>query len=200
MAGFFKFRKRGNDLRVSGSSQMKLIESRCPKCEAPLTFNGNLSTVTCNYCGTTFIVDDIASTTDRVLRAQSEAMARDMQTQLEYEKEHIKYDPAERDKERMWKNSKMALKALIAMMLICGIGIYGMVSWLDGKMTEIDDRNNAYVEQVHEYIKQGDYNSALLVANRIDGDRDLSPDQDARWDAQRRELIRIIKEKQEAEQ
>jgi len=210
MANVSRFLKRNNELWGSGSGKINLIESRYPNCQAPLTFDGSLTTVTCNYCGTTFIVDDLASTTDRILRAQSdakgrdlraqsEARARDMQTQLEYEREHLKYDPTERNKERAWANSRMALKALIVMVIIGAIGIYSLTSWINGRMAEIDERNNTYVEQAHEYIKQGDYDSALLVANRIDGDRSLSSDQDDRWDTQRKELIKIIKERQKAE-
>lgn len=191
-------RANSEEAFFASSAQMNLIETVCPNCQAPLTYNGNLTSIACNYCGTSFAIDDLAATADRIMRAQSDAKHRDMRTQLEYEKEHIRYDPVERERERQGKRLKNLSIALAVCCVFLFIIIFGMNMSIDAKKAEIDKRNEAYVEQAHDYIEQGDFDNALLVANRIDGDRSLSWDQDDRWDAQREELVKFIKEKQKS--
>lgn len=196
VGGFRLFNKANGATRISDASHINLIESKCPNCHAPLFYNDSLTTVACNYCGASFIVDDLATTTDRILRARSDAKERDLKTQIEYEREHIKYDPAEREAERQSQQRKMILKGCVIAFAVLFVVILGMNISINAKMEAIDKKNEAYVEQAQEYINQGDYDNALLTANRIDGDRSLSRNQDDKWDAQRESLIRFIKEKQ----
>lgn len=70
----------------------RIKAAKCPNCNASIPYGDNIEKVSCNFCGTDFVIADEAAKMNRILRAKSDAKKRDAQTQIEYEEYKTKLE------------------------------------------------------------------------------------------------------------
>ena len=68
------------------SEGISIIKMDCPMCGAPIAFGDNIDSVKCSHCGGEFLINDKATSINRIKRAESEAKRRDIETDLDAER------------------------------------------------------------------------------------------------------------------
>lgn len=105
---------------------MKIINMKCPNCDASIEVNSELGNIKCNYCGSNiYIQDENETKTERVIKAlgnEAQKM-RDYYSSSEYQKK------LEINRENTNKNIKMIIGiiALYILFIICMIILVKLV-------------------------------------------------------------------------
>ena len=89
---------------------MEIHNMKCPNCCAVLSFEGSVSTLVCDYCGSTILLDDEAAVLDRKLQAQSMAKERDAETEVAKEEEMLKLRTKEKIVDAVTEDPVQTLK------------------------------------------------------------------------------------------
>jgi hypothetical protein len=80
--------------------------------------------------------------------------------------------------------------------LVLTIGVLFSVGlYSDSKNDKLDAKLNSTVVEIQQDIIEGDYDSALIKANGLRFDPEVSEEKAKQWDEQREDLIKLIKEK-----
>ena len=51
----------------------KILEYKCPNCDAPMVFGSETQKMTCEYCGSSFDVADVQAYNDSILEGSEDA-------------------------------------------------------------------------------------------------------------------------------
>ena len=171
---------------------MRLIKMRCQNCDGMLDVDLDNLQVYCPYCGQKLMMD---------FEQLAQVLAEKEKTKRAFDKEeHITkraqmaYDHEERKDDKAWN------KKIIEMLIIFGLMI--AVVFLPNFMFRSSEKKHeetvAYLMQleieIDEAIKQGDYDSAFLLTNKLYCDN-YSSDDSATWDAKRETYLKLIEEK-----
>lgn len=116
---------------VSLNESLRIKATKCPNCNASIPYGDNIEKVSCNFCGTDFMIADEATEMNRILRAKSEAKKRDTQTQIEYEEHKTKLE-LEKDKVRFLTTN--GLKLILIVLCI----IYILYKIVMGELVGLD--------------------------------------------------------------
>lgn len=172
---------------------MELKTLKCPNCGATLDIEAGLDTFFCKYCGNRIIIEK----SDAAYQAQTaeKRFEHERATQERmYQNEQAEWERQETAKSHEHKRSltKTTLRyaryliPLILLLLLC-------VPALINNSKKISEMNNTCVE-IEEAIKEGDYDYALLLTNRLHLEGfGSSEDERRNWDARREEYIRQIR-------
>jgi len=165
---------------------MELKPIKCANCGAQLEIDLDNIITFCPYCGSKLMIE-----TDQLGRIISEKEETKRQFIHEANKtirSKNKLDFEERDR----KNS----------LKYCYIGIavcFGFMLLLMIRQDKRHDKTEKYLKnletEIESAIKEEDYDTALLEANRLHCDDDFSEEEKATWDDKRESLINIIEEK-----
>lgn len=88
---------------------MEIRNMKCPNCDATLTFEDSVSILTCNYCGSTIMIDDKAAEADRELIARSQARQRDAEIETERARNLSEIDEKEKIIDALTQNPSATL-------------------------------------------------------------------------------------------
>jgi len=106
------------------------------------------------------------------------------------------YDHESKEKDKDWKKKVIAA---IGMVLVFFFVFYYMPHHMFDSQEKKHDQKVAYLQQleieIEADIKSGDYDSALIKANRLYCDDNWSSEQTAAWHAKREAFIKIIEDK-----
>ena len=112
---------------------MRLIEVRCPSCNATVKVQPDSSNVKCTYCRSELYIDDEASQADRFFHTATSAFSRfgDTVSKMRTAKIRVKHDlyyspEARQEREEEIERSARSTRLLVALLLVLmvGSGIY----------------------------------------------------------------------------
>jgi len=117
---------RNNQSEQGQENHFNLKQMVCKHCGAMISYSDQIDHVTCNYCGATFMIDDAATETDRVLRAQSNAKKRDQEADIDYMRQQkqmeLEYEEKRKELEEAETFKKSGFsKFIIVCAVICGM-------------------------------------------------------------------------------
>lgn len=168
---------------------MEFTRIECPCCGGKLECEDGLDTFFCKYCGSQLMLEgqsaSIVNAKVKIKKLEHEERMADKQfAQDRY--------MAEREDKKEKSSNKIAL--LLLLLPIIASFLYFSGSANDHKRT-VNNLNTLY-EEAESYIIAGDYDNALLTANQIILDDHYSTEEEKAWDEKRKNLIKMIKEKQ----
>ena len=173
-------------------NSMQLINLQCHNCGAQLEINLDHLKAFCPYCGQKLMID--FDQLGQVL-AEKEKTTRHVNTeQQKTQRLQMEYDYKEREDKR---NNKVFGKIMIG-----GVAIMvAMYIWLTIDGNKSKKETQAFIAQlesieavVETNIKQGDYDSALINANKLHYTKGGNDEQKA-WDQKREAYIEMIQTK-----
>ena len=177
---------------------MKFIKMKCNNCNAPLNVDLDNLQAYCPYCGQKLMMDFnqlawVLAEKEKTKRAVDREAHQTARTKMAYE-----YESKEKDK--AWKKKVVATcgTAIVCIFLFFFV-FYYMPEHLFDSDEKKHDQKVAYLQQLETDmeadIKSGDYDSALLKANRLYCDDHWSSEQTATWDEKRKAYISIIEDR-----
>ena len=105
------------------------------------------------------------------------------------------YDEKMKDVKKSKREKWGALVGCIVFfVLIIGLCSIAIV-YSESKSNKLDAKLNSTVVEIQQDIIEGDYDSALVKANGLRFDPEVSEEKAKQWDEQREDLIKLIKEK-----
>ena len=168
---------------------MEFVKLKCPSCGADLNVDNGLDTFFCQYCGAKILLHGQNSDTLQA-KAKVKIVETEANKELEMQKEKHRAAKEEREfkAEEEKKSNKRWLIGTIAALLIIGIliALTTMPARRERKQLE-----SLYAE-IQVDVKNGDYDTALLKANRLRASNEQSLQVRLQWNSTRNELIKQI--------
>lgn len=172
---------------------MRLRKMKCENCGATLELNLDHLQAFCPYCGQKLYIE--TAQLGRIV-AEKEKTKRTVVVEENYTKRQsmaYEHESKEKDKER--KDSRFTFLILIAMMLIPLL----ISITMSNRERSRSDQKTAYLRdletKIEEAIQNGDYDTALINANKLYADGDAGKSEKAIWDEKREAFIRLIEDK-----
>ena len=176
---------------------LSLFQMKCRNCGADLSAEDGIESFYCMYCGTKIILD---GQSNAALKAKTKIKIAEQKTKL-HEKYYTheermadkKYEAFEKaDKRNNRSIFHLFGLVLILMLIIVIIGTIG-----DKSRDKEIARLETILEEVKKDIRNEDYDSALIHANRLHFSGGRSEDQDVvdHWDTVRENVIEQIEAK-----
>ena len=176
---------------------MRLVQTTCNKCGAQLDIDLDHLQAYCPYCGFRLLMDfdkleRVLSEKEKSKRTIEHEVQETKRTQMAYEYESKKIDSASKQKDKEWK--RLILGSITIILLL----VFSMVSLVYIPWHNHDEKVT-YLQQlevkIENALREGDYDAALLNANKIYLDDNWSSEQTASWEAKREAYIEIINTK-----
>lgn len=157
---------------------MKLVQMKCPNCDANLEVDDGLDSFFCKYCGTKI-----------VLEGQSEASLKAKTAVKAMNKIGEMYDKNQerKAKERAAANKRFPLVIGLFILLI----VLGMFL-LTAPVRKEDKRIETVYAEIQADISAGDYDAALAKLPGLRYDTGVSRESAKKWDAIREDLTELI--------
>ncbi len=168
---------------------MEIKTLKCPNCGANLDVENGIDTFFCKYCGNRIVIEKSdayyqAKTAEKQFEHERATQER------RYQNQQAEWERQETSKRREHKRS---ITASILPFLPLLLAILFLVSALIFNSIRISNLNKTCVE-IEKAIDEGDYDHALLLANRLHLDGfGSSFDERKNWDARRDEYIHQIR-------
>jgi len=177
---------------------MRLVQTICNKCGAQLDIDLDRLQAYCPYCGIKLLMD--FDKLDRVLTEKEKTrrtIEHDEQetkrAQMAYEHESTKQERESRQIDKEW--IKKAFDVLAMALVLFFVFFYLPDHMFDSEKKEHNDKV-AYLQtleiKIDNAIKEDDYDTAILNANKLYLDDRWSSEETAAWDAKREAYIEII--------
>ena len=170
---------------------MKLMALRCPNCSAKIDEVDGLDMFYCKFCGYPIVLEGMS-------RASYEAKTR--VREMEYEEDlYDKSLAQERFKMRFQRDDERhAMKWLLILFLLC-IGLFSLICWkLEKEEQERKDELQDIVEEVMDYIDEGNFKKAYTTAEQIKWDGGIFNSETRKWNKTRKRLIGEIEKAEKA--
>lgn len=173
---------------------MQLVKMKCNNCDAQLDVDLDNLQAYCPYCGQKLMLDFdqlawVLAEKEKTKRTVEREEHKTVRTQMAYDHES-------REKDKDWKKKMISA---IGVVIVCFFVFYYMPQHLFDSDEKKHDQKVAYLQQleveIEADIKSGDYDSALIKANKLYCDDHWSSEQTAAWDAKREAFIKIIEDK-----
>lgn len=190
---------------------MKLISVNCPNCGKPINLDVDNLGQFCSSCGSKIVLD--VETIQQLLIAKEETkrvqMNADRQVklaQMQSEDEANKWVRQEKSRSKSFmRNYGVPLIATGVIILIAVIGFAVLMHSTDHMFDEDEIAHESIVEKLEdieekleEAIEEGDYDRAIILANKLRMDDGWSSEETKSWNEKREEYIRIINERKQA--
>ena len=175
-----------------GPNDMEIKSLNCPNCNGHLEIEDGIDTFFCKYCGNKIL---LAGQSDAAYQAKTKIKEFEHEEAMKESK--FKNDQAEWERKEKTKNRehKQSIKYLFLMFVpILLMMLYFLPQKLEHN-SEIKELEKTSYE-IELAMSEGDYDRALLLANRLRISDSYSRDDAEKWDAQREEYIRQIREAQ----
>lgn len=156
---------------------------QCPSCRTIIPDDPEKVMLVCGYCGTTITKTEEAGS---IAAIKKEKYKHDIARR--------KIDAKERAKEREDRNDRWLFISL-ASIIVFGLLLVTIVSYNSPPQENQTAKLEALVLEIEQDVANGDYDTALLKANRVRWDGVGKTDA-KKWDEERKELIKLIKELQ----
>lgn len=169
---------------------MKMQSLKCPNCGGSLDIEDGFDTFFCKYCGHKIIMDDISKDTLKAKVRMKEMQHEEAMSKNKHSFEMDKSNNVIKHKIKLYK-VYFVIGAAIAIAFIALLGSLKISS--DNQEKELQQ----IVNNIEADMKNGDYDSALIKANSLYYTVDWSNDVQNKWDSTRKELIKMIKDKQD---
>lgn len=176
---------------------MKFLKMKCNNCNAPLDVDLDRLQAYCPYCGQKLMMDFdqvalVLAEKERTRRTVEREEHQTVRTRMAYEHES-------REKDKAWKKKAIGVVAAA----LAGFFLLFYLDYSTDHLFDSDEKKHdekvAYLQQLEidmeADIKAGDYDSALLKANKMYCDDHWSSEQSAAWDQKREAYIKIIEDK-----
>lgn len=170
---------------------MKLLQMKCPNCNADLQIDDGLESFFCQYCGTKIILE---GQSDAAIRAKAKLKALDKVGEMQ--KTHHQHRMERKEQQAAIRASEERRALLVGgvcflvCILICVLMLaYGRIS-----NTKENTRLEVIYSDIQTDMVNGDYDSALMKANTLyfsADDKDLK----SQWDQTREALVELIESK-----
>lgn len=173
---------------------MRLVQTTCNKCGAQLDIELDHLQAYCPYCGTKLLMDfdkldRVLTEKEKTRRTIEHEVQLTKRTQMEYQYESQKYDSANKQKDKERNHQIIGLVTTLLFLVLLPISLVS-VPWRSHNKKVI------YLQQlemiIESSLQEGDYDAALLNANRIYLDDNWSSEESSAWDAKREAYIEII--------
>ncbi len=151
-------------------SENKVVSYQCPSCGHPVPVGSPM----CPGCHRIFKQEELGNYS------------------VEMEKLKTKKELDQRDR----KTTKKTAIGCLAILAVLFALIFFMAGRETKKKEEIENNLQGIYQQVQTAILAEDYDLALLNAQNLRGDPDVSKEQAAKWDDIREEIISLIEQKQ----
>lgn len=171
---------------------MRLIDLKCPCCNANIDIEDGIDTFYCKYCGTRIILEGQSrdSINAKVKIKEFEHVERIKDKEFAQERFRVEKENDQKRFELKWAYMPFILGGAIFLLVFGGL-------WLSSRRV-VRNLENLSLEIESDYAS-GDYDSALMKANRLVYDADWSSDEERAWEKKRRFYIEMIeKAKKEA--
>lgn len=184
---------------------MELITLKCPNCDGALEIEDGIDTFFCKYCGQKIVLQGQSNETINAKVKVKEFQHHEnlQKTQLQH-KETVQKSKDELTKFKINAKAAERKRELIAIVVVSIIPLIlsvGLIIWgslptsSERKHNALEKELKVIEEQVIEYIDDGDYDSALIYANRLVMDDNYSKSSTNSWNRKREEYILIINSK-----
>jgi len=157
---------------------MKLVQMKCPNCDADLSVDDGIESFYCQYCGTKIILD---GQSDTAIKAKVASKAIDKVEAMH--KARLKQKAIEEEKQRKQFPFIMAF-IVIAMVVLF------MALQAPGKKE--DSRIESLYSEIQQDIASGNYDAARMKLPGLRYDKNVSSSKAKNWDDIREELEVII--------
>jgi len=177
---------------------MKLFHLNCPNCQAELSVKDGIDTFFCTYCGAQLILE---GQSDSALNAKvriKEMEHEERSQEKKYENEGARWNRKHIEKKFEFK------KSIIYILLGVAVFVFIMYSPFSFFGSEKKDHEKLVEElkaielEIENDVTAGNYDEALLKANRLRCDDHWSDEQTKSWNEKREYYINIIEEKKRA--
>jgi len=159
---------------------------QCPGCGALMRDQEDAVVLVCDHCGSTLT----KYIPEKKINVQIKDVGKGI-TEVVQEKQTTKRRAIDAADEKDKRDNRL----IVILFALCLLGAF-----LPGISSRIDEQKSAkltkLVQEIEEDMENGRYDTALTKANRLrwDGDDD---DYQAKWNEEREELIKLIKERME---
>lgn len=164
----------------------------CPNCGAALEVEDGLDTFFCKYCGYKIILE---GQSDAAYRAKTKIKSMEHDERMADKKyEHERYKIEEKKKAERFDTK-------ITMVIIGALVLFLVIYFVSAKI-ESDKQERELqklVEEIEEYIEDGDFDKAYVKAQSIKHTAAWSSEIEDKWDETRKEVINQIIEAEKEE-
>ena len=170
---------------------MAMISAKCPNCGANIEVDDVRDSFYCSYCGSQIQRDPTNTFT---LRTVDVAKIKEIESN-----ERIKEKEIEQQRADLKDSSRRMIRFVLLTIVLVILMILPMKLEENAQKKE-EQRLQSIVVEIQEDISNGDYDNALIKANTLYMPESSLSNRDkaiAKWNQQREELIRLIKEKKE---
>jgi hypothetical protein len=105
------------------------------------------------------------------------------------------YDEKMKDVKKSKREPWLAVVGCFVLLVLTIGVLFSVGLYSDSKNDKLDAKLNSTVVEIQQDIIEGDYDSALVKANGLRFDPEVSEEKAKQWDEQREDLIKLIKEK-----
>ena len=176
---------------------MKPVSTNCPNCGTPINLDIDHLSQFCNSCGAKIVLDvetiqQLLIAKEETKRAQMDADKQVKLAQMQSEGEAKKVESHEKIKTR----SFMFQYGLPIIFSSCSTDRHGdkLKAEHESRVEKLEDIE----DELEEALEAGDYDHALILANKLRLDDHWSSEENESWDERREEYMQIIKERQQA--
>ena len=190
---------------------MKLISVNCPNCGKPINLDIDNLGQFCSSCGSKIVLDvetiqQLLIAKEETKRTQTDADKQVKLAQMQSECEAQKVKSHERIKTRSFMfQYGLPVIFVLTVMILGGI----LLAWVscstdsDGDKWEAEHESRVekledIEDELEDALEAGDYDHALILANKLRLDDGWDSDEEESWDERREEYMRIIKERKQA--
>lgn len=190
---------------------MKLISVNCPNCGKPINLDVDNLGQFCSSCGSKIVLD--VETIQQLLIAKEETKRVQMNADRQMKLAQMQSEDEAKKWERQEKSrSKSFMRNYGAPLIVVGVCILLFIAlfvWFDHSTDHMFDDDIAQhesiveklediEEELEEAIEAGDYDHAMILANKLRMDDGWSSEETKSWNEKREEYIRIINERKQA--
>lgn len=173
---------------------MRLVQTTCNKCGAQLDIDLDHLVAFCPYCGVRSLmdfekIDRVLTEKEKTKRAIEHDVQETKRTQMAYEYEFKKDDSSRKQKDKESKRSN--LRSITILLILFLLPISGFLAFgieHNNKVTYLQELEM----KIESFLQEGDYDTALLNANKLYLDDNWSSEQTKAWDSKREAYIEII--------
>ena len=175
---------------------MKYTKHECPKCHGKLILVDGVDTYKCKYCGKEYVLEEQSreSIRAKVRFKELDVGAKVRMKELDHEREMF---DAFNKRERRKENEGVKQFIILFGVLFLVLAIWALVMYIP-HVRQVH-KMERLVDEIQVDIEAGNYDEARIKANQITYDVNWSDETKDHWKAVKKDLLKMIKEKQEAE-
>ena len=191
---------------------MKPVSTNCPNCGTPIDLDIDHLAQFCSSCGSKIVLDvetiqQLLIAKEETKRAQMDADKQVKLAQMHSEEKAKQWERQEKSNTRSFlRNNAAKIIAASGILLVIIISFIALAvssystdhMWDDDEAAheELVEELEDLEDEIEEAIEDGDYDHALILANKLRMDDGWSSEETKSWNEKREEYIRIIKERQ----